>query len=147
MFWTLDLNKVRYIVTAFSGKAHVGMQYLYWAGPGKNFEPKPLALSCISNSRSDATIAKGKNGILPDKSGIAPVNRKRSIPINSFESSDSSDQSDSSDSSDADTSESEVEGDRMRINGPIQRTADAGSEKSLRQIDKSTSDRADHSTS
>lgn len=141
MFWTLDLNNTRYIVKPFNGQAQGGMRYLYWAGPGKEFEQKPLALSFISTSQPDATISTGENEMLPDRSGFAPVNRKRSIPRNSFESSES----DSSDSSQ--TSDSEVEGKRMRMAGPIQRMADAGSENSSRQIDDSTSDRAEHYTS
>lgn len=138
MFWTLDLNSTRYIVKPFNGQAQGGMRYLYWAGPGKEFEQKPLALSFISPSQPDATKSANGDGIPPDRSGFAPVNRKRSIPTNSFESSESSESSDSSDS--------EIEGKRVRTTGLVQRMADVESEKSLRQIDDSTSDRADHYT-
>ncbi|KAL6713451.1 hypothetical protein ACLMJK_008916 [Lecanora helva] len=43
MFWTLDLDNKRYIVKAFGGAPRAGMKYRYWAGPGKEFDEKPLA--------------------------------------------------------------------------------------------------------
>lgn len=131
MFWTLDLNRTRYIVKPFSGKAQGGMRYLYWAGPGRDFEQKPLAISFISPSQAGATIPTREDGILPNKSSFAPVNRKRSIAAESFESSDSSDSTDASDSG--------VERGRMRGADTAQRVADI-----VRQFDDSISNRADH---
>ena len=123
MFWTLDLNGTRYIVKPFSGQAQGGMRYLYWAGPGKDFEPAPLALSFISPSQPGATVSTKGDGLLPERPSFAPVNRKRSITSDYLESSESSDSSD--------TSESEVEGRNTRMPGLAQRVADAGAEKSL----------------
>ena len=140
MFWTLDLNNTRYIVKPFNGQAQGGMRYLYWAGPGKDFEQRPLALSFISSSRPPvARISTRRDGIQPDRPSFAPVNRKRSILTDSSESSESSDSSD--------TSDSEAEGKRMRMTDLAQRVADTGSGKALRQVDDITSDRADHYTS
>lgn len=139
MFWTLDLNHTRYIVKPFNGQAQGGMRYLYWAGPGKDFEQKPLALSSMSPSQPGATISTRGDSTLPHRSSFAPVNRKRSIPTDSFESSESSDSSD--------TSDSEVGEKVMHMTDLAQRVADAGPGKPVQQIDDSTSDRADHYTS
>lgn len=139
MFWTLDLNNTRYIVKPFNGQAQGGMRYLYWAGPGKDFEQKPLALSFISPSQPGTTTFTRGDGILRDRSGFAPVNRKRSIPSDYLESSESSDSSD--------TSGSEVEGRGTRTPGLDQCVADAGPENRLQQIEDSTSDRGNHYTS
>ncbi|KAM0803428.1 hypothetical protein BDR22DRAFT_71062 [Usnea florida] len=75
MFWTLDLNGRRYVVKPFPGKAQGGMRYLYWAGPRKGFEEKPLALSYISTFQPS----------------FLPINRKRenSTDISDSSSSDS----------------------------------------------------------
>jgi hypothetical protein len=45
MFWTLDLNGLRYIVKPIPGAPVAGMKYLYWAGPHRDFDPKPLAFT------------------------------------------------------------------------------------------------------
>ncbi len=135
MFWTLDLNNTRYIVKPFNGQAQGGMRYLYWAGPSKGFEQKPLALSFISPSQQGTTVSTKGDVILPDRSSFAPINRKRSIPSDYLESSESSDSSS--------TSNSEVEERVTRAHGLAQRVADAGPDNPL-QIDGSTSDRGDH---
>ncbi|KAF6237318.1 hypothetical protein HO173_004787 [Letharia columbiana] len=139
MFWTLDLNHTRYIVKPFNGQAQGGMRYLYWAGPGKDFEQKPLALSFISPYHSGTTISTRSDGTLPAISSFAPINRKRSIPTDSFDSSESSDSSD--------TSDSESEAKSTRIPGLAQRAVDAGPGNPLQQIDDNTSDHSDHCTS
>lgn len=137
MFWTLDLNNTRYIVKPFNGQAQGGMRYLYWAGPGKDFEQRPLALSFISPSRPPvARISTRRDGIQHDRPSFAPVNRKRSVLTDFSESSESSDSSD--------TSDSEAERKRTRMTDLAQRVAGTGSGKALRQIDDSTSDRADN---
>ncbi len=88
MFWTLDLNGKRYIVT------YSGGGYVHWAGHSKCFESKPLALSSTGSSQRGATVSKNRVGILPDRSAV-PINRKRSIPTDPSTSSDSPDSSDS----------------------------------------------------
>ena len=140
MFWTLDLNNIRYIVKPFNGQAQGGMRYLYWAGPGRDFEQRPLALSFISPSQSGAKVSIKEDDTLPDRSGFAPVNRKRSIATDSFASFDSSDSSDSSDSE----SDSEVGGKLERMTGLAHRVVEAGPGRPLQQLDDSTSDRANH---
>ena len=136
MFWTLDLNGTRYIVKPFNGQAQGGMRYLYWAGPGRDFEPKPLALSFISPSQPGTTSSTRRDGILPDRSTFVPVNRKRSIPSDYFASSDSSNSSDSSDS--------EVEVENNRVSGLARNVTNAGVGQAVQQVDDSTSDHGDH---
>ena len=129
MFWTLDINGTRYIVKPFNGQAQGGMRYLYWAGPGKGFEQKPLALSFISPSQAGATISANEDGNLLDRSSFAPVNRKRSVHFDSSESSDSSD-----------TSDSEVEEKRRRTPGLTQCVANGRPEGPSQRIDDNDSD-------
>lgn len=106
MFWTLDLNNTRHIVKPFPGASHGGMRYLPWAGPGKNFEEEPIALSFISPSQSDTTSALG--------------NGKQNVWTNASEWSDASDALASPDTSvSSDTSDSEVEANARSVN-PLQ---------------------------
>ena len=131
MFWTLDLNGTRYVVKSFAGKAQGGMRYLYWAGPGKDFEEKPLALSFISTPQPSSISSTAREGISFDGSSVLPINRKRYI------STDSSDSSESTDS--PETSDSETEGNATRAHSLTQHGVDAGPGIPLRQIDDSGS--------
>ena len=128
MFWTLDLNGTRYVVKAFAGKAHGGMRYLYWAGPGKDFEEKPLALSFISPPQPSSTSSTATEGISFDRSSCLPINRKRKI------STDSSDSSESTNLSDSETGR-----DVTRADSFTQHGVDAGPGVPLRQQDDSCS--------
>ena len=136
MFWTLDLNGTRYIVKPFNGQAQGGMRYLYWAGPGKEFEQTPLALSFISPAQPGATAPARGDSILPDRPSFAPVNRKRSTPVEYSESSESSDSSD--------TSESGVEDKSTRVLGLSQDVAEPRPGDPLQQRYDNASGRGDH---
>lgn len=135
MLWTLDLNGKRYIVKSFPGQAQGGMRYLYWAGAGKEFAPKPLALSFISPPQPRAMSPTTRDSPPPVRPSFAPVNRKRIIPSDSPESSNSSD-----------TSDSEVEGRSSHMPGLTQPVANAGPEEVLQQIDDGSSDHDEHRT-
>ena len=95
MFWTLDLNGTRYVVKAFARKAQGGMWYLYWAGPGKDFGEKPLALSLVSTPQPNSISTTAREGTSFDRSSCLPINRKRKISTDSSDSPESTDLSDS----------------------------------------------------
>ena len=128
MFWTLDLNGTRYVVKAFAGKAQGGMRYLYWAGPGKDFEERPLALSVISTPQPSSIDSTAREGISFERSSCLPTNRKRKI------STDSSDSSESTDYTDYETGRKVKRADRV-----IQHRVNAGPSVPLGQIDDSSS--------
>ena len=51
VYWTIDINHRRYIVTAFPGdKGLGGAKWLTWTGLEKGFHEKPLALSQFSSN-------------------------------------------------------------------------------------------------
>ena len=91
MFWTLDLNGKRYIIKHHQGRVQDGgMRYLYWDGPTRGFEQKPVALSFISPSQPDGTTS-------PDESPVVPGKKQWqcSSPTDDSETSELSDPSDS----------------------------------------------------
>ena len=112
MFWTLDLNGTRYVVKPFPGKAQGGMRYLYWAGPRKEFEEKPLALSYISTS----------------------LNRKRE------NSTDTSDSSESNDSSSSESGRNATRADSLTRNVSTQPAAHQGIPAKKRRSEVSSMD-------
>lgn len=51
VYWTIDMNHKRYIVTAFPGdKGLGGAKWLTWTGLEEGFHEKPLALSQFSST-------------------------------------------------------------------------------------------------
>ena len=118
MFWTLDLNSTRYVVKAFAGKAQGGMRYLYWAGPGKDFEEKPLALSFISTPQPVSESSTARKGMSFDWPSFLPNNRKRNTSTYSSDSSESTDS--------PEISVSESEGNPIRAHSLTQHGVDAG---------------------
>ncbi len=51
VYWTVDMNHKRYIVTAFPGdKGLGGAKWLTWTGLEEGFHEKPLALSQFSST-------------------------------------------------------------------------------------------------
>ena len=122
MFWTLDLDGTRYMVKPLIGAGGGGMRYLYWAGPGKDFEEKPLALSFLSSPQPNSISSTVREG-----PSLHPINRKRRILTDDYETSDSD--------SSIETSESDLEGNATRPRSLTQHGVDAGPGIPSRQMD------------
>ena len=129
MFWTLDLNGTRYVVKSFAGAAQGGRRYLHWAGRGKGFEEKPLALSLISTPQPISESSTARESMSFDRSSFFANNRKRNIATDSFDLTESSDL--------PETSESENEGNPKLAHNLSQHDVDAGRGIPLWQIDDS----------
>ena len=71
VYWTIDVNHKRYIVTAFPGdKGLGGAKWLTWTGLEKGFHEKPLALSQFSSTHlppkaSAAASTSSKSALRP----------------------------------------------------------------------------------
>ena len=50
VYWTIDLNHKRYIVTALSGGKLGGAKWVAWAGLENGFNEEPLALSQLAST-------------------------------------------------------------------------------------------------
>ena len=58
VYWTIDMNHKRYIVSAFPGdKGLGGAKWLTWTGLEEGFHEKPLALSQFSSTHPPPTAS------------------------------------------------------------------------------------------
>ena len=71
VYWTIDLNHKRYIVTALSGGKLGGAKWVAWAGLENGFNEEPLALSQLASthpppSTSTADSLLSESALLPN---------------------------------------------------------------------------------